>query len=83
MAQKIRTHLWVQHQERTYRYSRVKKILATESEGIVRRKYSDDDITVIRPIITPPRISPSAANRINCDVRSLYPKQYMKKIRSI
>jgi hypothetical protein len=53
--------------------------LATESEGVVRRKYSDDDITVIRHIITPPRMSPSAANRINCDVRILYWKQYMKK----
>jgi hypothetical protein len=52
--------------------------LATESEGVVRRKCSDDDITVIRHIITPPRISLSAANRINCDVRRLYQKQYMK-----
>ena len=36
-------------------------------------------ITVIRHIISPPVISLSAANRINCDVRRLYRKQYMKK----
>jgi len=51
-----------------------KQTLTTESESVERRKCSDDDITVIRHVITPPRISLSAANRINCEVRRLYRK---------
>jgi hypothetical protein len=52
-----------------------KETLATGSEVVVRRKCSDDDITIIRHIMTPPRISLNPANRINCEVRRLYWKQ--------
>ena len=56
-----------------------KETLAAASEGLVRKKCSDDDITVIRHIVTPPRISQSDAERIKRDVRELYQKRYMKQ----
>ena len=52
--------------------------LAAASEGLVREECSDDDITVIDHIVTPPRISLSAANRIKCDVRRWY-REHMKQ----
>jgi hypothetical protein len=53
--------------------------LATVSEGLVRKECSDDDIIVIRHVITPPRISLSAANRIKRDVRKLYRERCMQQ----
>lgn len=49
--------------------------LGAASEGLVRKECSDDDILVIRHVITPPRISLSAANRIKRDVRRWYRKR--------
>ena len=54
--------------------------LAAASEGLVRNECSDDDdVIVIGPVITPPRISRSAANRIKSDVRRWYRKHLMKQ----
>ena len=54
--------------------------MAAASEGLVSEECSDDDdITVIRHIITPPRISLSAANRIKRDVRKLYRKRMQQR----
>jgi hypothetical protein len=56
-----------------------KETLAAASEGCMRKKCSDDDITVIRHIITPPRISLSDAKRIKRDVRRLLQERYKKQ----
>jgi hypothetical protein len=55
-----------------------KETLAHASEDLVRKKCSDDDITVIKHIITSPRISLSDAKRIKRDVRKLYRERYKK-----
>jgi hypothetical protein len=56
-----------------------KPTLEAASVGTVRKKCSDDDITVIKHIITPPKISLSAAKKIKREVKKLCQERYKQQ----